>query len=230
MKLTRRQKSDNTEQMLDAFQTRIEQLDGDVVSSTSIYSTSYIDETGDAFGEPNMKYTDEDLRKYWESNREDDPVLSEYSDYDSWLHDTLKNTNLREVTEKEIEGGCHGYDKKSTKSSEIEIDEDLEEVTGEEDLMEELDSEFIQSSDELDDLDDTWVELESKSVRDSDGFLTDYTLYYNEMTGEYACMFGDKDIYRPGDGYFDWEGESEDEAYEWFECYSGPGDDDDLFD
>lgn len=75
----------------------------------------------------------------------------------------------------------------------------------------------------------SWEMLETKSVPDSDGFYTDYTLYFNPVTGEYATMFGDRDIYRPGEGYFDETFETEEEAYEWFDDYNGFEDDEDYF-
>ena len=46
-------------------------------------------------------------------------------------------------------------------------------------------------------------------------------MYKNINTGEYVFVFGDKDIYRPEDGYFDWECETEEQAKEWFDNYSG---------
>lgn len=65
--------------------------------------------------------------------------------------------------------------------------------------------------------DNSWKELASKSVEDSNGFLTDYTLYTD---GEhYICMFGDKDIYEPDIDYADYETESKEDAYDWFESY-----------
>lgn len=64
-----------------------------------------------------------------------------------------------------------------------------------------------------------WKEIASKQVLDSDGFLTDYTMYTD---GEiYIFMFGDKDIYEPDRDYADWEADSEDRAWEWFNSYSG---------
>ena len=65
--------------------------------------------------------------------------------------------------------------------------------------------------------DNSWKELASKSVEDSDGFLTDYTLYTD---GEhYICVFGDKDVYGPDIDYADYETESKEDAYDWFEGY-----------
>ena len=72
-----------------------------------------------------------------------------------------------------------------------------------------------------DDLDSCWEELDSKQVQDSDGFYTDYTLYHNTETDQYVCIFGDKDIYRPGDSYYDFECDTYEEAIEWFESYEG---------
>lgn len=74
-----------------------------------------------------------------------------------------------------------------------------------------------------------WERLASKSVPDADGFYTDYTLYVNENTGLYVCVFGDTDYYGPEEGYFDFETESEDEAWEWFDSYTGFDDDDDIY-
>ena len=76
------------------------------------------------------------------------------------------------------------------------------------------------------DEDSNWRELASKSVLDSDGFYTDYTLYTNGST--FICMFGDKDIYEPDEAYADYETENEEEAYSWFDNYEGFADEDDL--
>lgn len=75
-----------------------------------------------------------------------------------------------------------------------------------------------------------WEEMNSKLVRDSDGFLTDYTWYRNNETGQNVFVFGDKDLYGPEDGYFDWECDTDMEGYEWFINYEGPGDEDDWMD
>lgn len=71
-----------------------------------------------------------------------------------------------------------------------------------------------------------WTELRSKQVEDSDGFMTDYTLWYNEFTEQYVCTFGDKDIYYPENTEPDAEFDSEEEAMEWFDSYNGFADDD----
>lgn len=69
--------------------------------------------------------------------------------------------------------------------------------------------------------------VESKQVPDSNGFLTDYT-WYRCADGTHVFVFGDNDIYKPEDGYFDWECDSEEEAREWFENYEGFSDDEDF--
>lgn len=77
---------------------------------------------------------------------------------------------------------------------------------------------------------DKWEEVKSKQVPDTDGFFTDYTLYFNPFTGEYMCMFGDKDIYTPDFDYADWSGDNEQEALEWFNDYEGFVEDEHEFD
>jgi hypothetical protein len=72
-----------------------------------------------------------------------------------------------------------------------------------------------------------WEEVASKSVEDSDGFLTDYVWYTDG--NKHVFIFGDSDIYRPEDGYFDWEvdivegkeAEAYKEAQDWFNSYNG---------
>ena len=63
--------------------------------------------------------------------------------------------------------------------------------------------------------------IKSKSVYDSDGFLTDYTLYSTSDGETYFCMFGDNEVYEPDLDYADWEGDSYEEAMEWFDSYNG---------
>ena len=77
-----------------------------------------------------------------------------------------------------------------------------------------------------------YAEIESKQVPDSDGFMTDYTMYMDMNTGEYVFIFGDKDVYCPDNGYFyfDWECETEEEAKEWFDNYNGFDESDDDID
>lgn len=102
--------------------------------------------------------------------------------------------------------------------SNLNVTPDAESVTG---------AEIIVAADD----DSKWEELRTKHVLDSDGLLTDYTLYVNSDGSQYICMFGDKDIYEPDPDYADWEGDSQEEAYEWFDSYS-VGDDeysDDIY-
>ena len=72
----------------------------------------------------------------------------------------------------------------------------------------------------------SWVLLRTKSVRDSDGMMTDYALYFNPRKHKFICMFGDIDIYEPDEMYADAEFDNVREAAEWFQDYVGPGDED----
>lgn len=74
-----------------------------------------------------------------------------------------------------------------------------------------------------------WQELRTKQVLDSDGFTTDYTLYVSDDGSQFICMFGDRDVYEPDPNYADWEGSSQEDAYEWFDNYNSEYDDDDIY-
>lgn len=94
-------------------------------------------------------------------------------------------------------------------------------------LVSEADDE-VESSVDIDEEteDPKWICLDIKHVRDSDGMLTDYALYTTEDEDKYICMFGDVDAYPPDEMYADAEFDTEEEALEWFEDYTGPGDED----
>lgn len=66
-----------------------------------------------------------------------------------------------------------------------------------------------------------YIKLRTKQVPDSDGFLTDYTMYHDNLNDQYVFVFGDNDLYDPETCDHDYECEDKDEAYEWFENYSG---------
>lgn len=66
--------------------------------------------------------------------------------------------------------------------------------------------------------------IDSKEITDFDGFLTEYTMYYDTEEDRYVFVFGDGDLYNPNeDEYmdFDYECESKQEATEWFNDYNG---------
>ena len=69
-----------------------------------------------------------------------------------------------------------------------------------------------------------WDLVDTKYVRDFDGFMTDYTLWYNQFEDVYICVFGDRDIYYPENSDWDAEFESYEEAREWFDDYVGADD------
>ena len=69
-----------------------------------------------------------------------------------------------------------------------------------------------------------WELVKSKSVMDSDGFMTDYSWYTNG--DKHIFMFGDIDLYEPDEDYADWVAETEEEATSWFDTYKGFEDED----
>lgn len=103
------------------------------------------------------------------------------------------------------------------------IDEDKEYILGaiDDETSEASDSELVE--------DGRYEFIDSKTVIDSDGFTTEYTMYYDNIDDRYVFVFGDSDLYSPYDENFDWECETKDEAYEWFDSYVGPGEDEDEY-
>lgn len=100
--------------------------------------------------------------------------------------------------------------------------------------VENYEGDEIESSVDIDEEteDPKWICLDIKHVRDSDGMLTDYALYTTKDEDKYICMFGDADVYAPDEMYADAEFDTEEEALEWFENYTGPGyedDEDDIY-
>lgn len=73
---------------------------------------------------------------------------------------------------------------------------------------------------------DKYRKIISKKVMDSDGFYTDYTMYYNPDEDNYFFIFGDEDVYGPDPDYADWTCETNEEATEWYNNYNGFEDDD----
>ena len=69
--------------------------------------------------------------------------------------------------------------------------------------------------------DERYEFVKSKSVLDSDGFQTEYTMYYDWEDDKYIFIFGDSDLYDPTNTYADYECDSEREANEWFADYEG---------
>jgi len=75
---------------------------------------------------------------------------------------------------------------------------------------------------------DRYEKIKTKTVYDSDGFRTDYTLYFDHNQNNYFTIFGDSDLYGP-DSDHDWDfGKNEKEALEWFEDYEGFTDEPDF--
>ena len=68
--------------------------------------------------------------------------------------------------------------------------------------------------------------IKSKRVLDSDGFYTDYTMYYDTESDQYIFIFGDNDLYDPATSDWDWTCEGERQANEWFDSYNGFDEDD----
>ena len=174
-------------------------------------------------------------------NKKTGVEASSYSSNDNWVvvnvEYKLKNpvrlvpVKVDDINNKEFTGWAWGERLYTYNKSQIVYESSSEQdavnfVNSHEGVtVEELRSENIQASYHVGHS-SNWTELESKSVLDSDGFYTDYTLYTNGST--FICMFGDNDIYEPDEAYADYETENEEEAYDWFDNYEGFADEDDA--
>lgn len=61
--------------------------------------------------------------------------------------------------------------------------------------------------------------VDHKNIIDSDGFITDYTWYYDEVECVHLFIYGDSDLYTPEEDTPDFECDRYREAKEWFDCY-----------
>lgn len=104
----------------------------------------------------------------------------------------------------------------------------------EEDYIVEDADDYDEWTDEDNDIFNRWAFVKSKSVKDIDGFFTDYSMWREiedgAATDHFVFIFGDSDIYNPENSDFDWECDSTEEAEEWFDNYSGFEEDDEYED
>ena len=78
---------------------------------------------------------------------------------------------------------------------------------------------------------DKYKKIMSKLVVGSDGFYTDYTMYYNPDEDNFFFILGDEDVYGPDPDYADRTCDTSEEATEWYNNYNGFEDDyDDYLD
>lgn len=112
----------------------------------------------------------------------------------------------------------------------VEMLQDFEDKLNSMRRNEEIEScDSIEASYDAEDYEDEsgWELIDSKSVYDFDGFLTDYSLWHNYATDEWITIFGDNDMYDPSNKEADMEfGSNEDEARDWFAEYQGDAGDD----
>ena len=72
--------------MIDVFEDKIDELGG---NHGMIASTTWIDTTG-LFGEVGARYTDEEMRQYWDEEHEYDQVLLGFNSFDEWYKATVR--------------------------------------------------------------------------------------------------------------------------------------------
>lgn len=90
-----------------------------VVSASETYS----DPNG-VLGDPDGKYTSEDLRKIYDESKGSDPVIDQYNSYDEWLADTKQF--LHPVTAASEDENRDGYIKRLMGDLDEELSEEVD--------------------------------------------------------------------------------------------------------
>lgn len=93
-------KAASTADMLDTFQKKLAEVGiesstdvqasnelREVIVNPSDYDEIWIDNEG-SFGEPGAQYSLGEIKEYWNGNNSSDPILTEYSDFNTWWADT----------------------------------------------------------------------------------------------------------------------------------------------
>lgn len=197
------------------------------------------------------KMTDEEFNKYLEDNFDE-----LFDKYEEQVKDYFKEAAIEKAQEDdylfESAPTKDYFDRKYEEVEDVELKDFWDDVKEEPEVEEDYD--LIDTNLEMEGLDTNdpevkvteydwdeedpeaasaeWEEVASKSVFDSDGFLTDYVWYTNG--DRHVFVFGDSDRYRPEDGDFDWEidivkgkeAEAYKEAQDWFNSYKGFEDED----
>lgn len=182
------------------------------VKSSDTVAAAYYDEFG---------YEDDDEDVY--TDYDGDVSNIHESEY-TWINDEF-NSSGEEISIYEYVGDDYTKDQFVCVDSSVpptEIDDDVIEWSG--DSLE--DAVMWAHGGE-------YTKLDTKTVLDSNGFSTEYTMYgYNgddSSKSKFIFMFGDSDLYEPDEDYADWTCDTREEAIEWFNDYRGPGEDDDIY-
>ena len=150
--------------MLDAFESRIYELEGDQY----LTSATYIDVDGNFGGEPGAKYTDADIRDYWDKEHDSDPILMEYDSFEEWWNES-KDSLKEDVESCDIIGSDEYDDYYGSDSSEIV------------DWLSDHDQAYNDAQDffGIDNLNDVSVADLEAWISDHDELWYDYCNYFN---------------------------------------------------
>lgn len=196
------------------------------------------------FGEPGEIISKRDFRNYYEDNHDNDPSLAGFDSFEDWWAATelmLEPVDSGDVmSASEVDASSRFYALVAEDGEPLLIFEadDLDDANAQvadynnlyntdytAEYDDAVDTEGLdivgRLSDEEAPVGSGFTEIASKEVQDADGFMTDYTMYRDTQTGEYVFVFGDKDIYKPESGDFDWSCDTEQEAWDWFNDYQG---------
>ena len=79
-----------------------------------------------------------------------------------------------------------------------------------------------------DEFKENWELIARRDIKDSDGFMTEYSLY-GSNTGRIVTVYGDSDLYRPENGDIDEEFDTLQEAEEFFYDFDPFGDEEETW-
>lgn len=85
-------KSDNPYDLINALENRCNELNmnacSDINASADVGECDKFVDVNGVFGVPGAEITWDQIVAYWNDNCDDDPVLDQYPDFDSWWADT----------------------------------------------------------------------------------------------------------------------------------------------
>ena len=153
-------------------------------------------------------------------------LLPKYGYQNESLNEELKLLNNGyELDNGEI--GSLYYDTSSDNFIVMKDNEPISIINGNKFRNESLTEEIVEGDEQFYKADDGcfYKFLDKKTVTDEDGWLNDYCLYMkatpegDHLQVSFVCVYGDEDLYRPEDGYYDFECDTIQEAQEWFDSY-----------
>lgn len=86
--------------LMDKFEDEDKKLNEETSEEPVKENYKVYTDTNGIMGEPNATYTEQELKAYWDAEKDNDPSLSNYEgDYNAWLNDTVNQMECDELEE-----------------------------------------------------------------------------------------------------------------------------------